>query len=147
MKRIGLLAALVAGGLITLVWVLSFRPDSTSALAPTKAWFRHEWGPFALAALLFPTMLAGILLCQLFQVVVSKPDEQVRFTELMKTLNSGRSWAAMLASPIVFFSTLSSLLELGITSTAFFYALQNGFFCLAIFNTISAKFSQNAGDG
>ena len=92
-------------------------------------------------------MLAGILLCQLFQVVVSKPDEQVRFTELMKTLNSGRSWAAMLASPIVFFSTLSSLLELGITSTAFFYALQNGFFCLAIFNTISAKFSQNAGDG
>jgi hypothetical protein len=96
-------------------------------------------GSIALGVLLFGTMLIGIVAGQLFQEVSSRANERVRLGALLGTLNRGRAWAAMLVSPIVFFSTLSSLLGLGPSPIAFFYAFQNGFFCLAIFNGISAK--------
>jgi hypothetical protein len=93
--------------------------------------------------ILYIFMMFGILLGQLFQEVTSKPEKEVSLKELLKALNRGKSWGAFLASPIVFFSTASSLLELGVSTIALYYALQNGFFCMTIFNGISKRIGQS----
>lgn len=86
---------------------------------------------------LYGTMLGGVLLGQLFAYVIARPNQQIRIKPLLRCLNTGRSWAAALASPLVFFSTFSSLLTLK-GPVMYFYALQDGFFCLTIFNGIAA---------
>ena len=161
MKRFGLVISIVLGLLISFVGVrfspLTIQDEVTSdvyersegdertlRIQPRYALLRSEYHSLILGLLFYATMLAGIALGQLFQEVVAKPDEQVKLKKLLRTLNKGRSWAAMLASPIVFFSTVPSLLALGAVSVAFFYALQNGFFCLAVFNAISAKFTSSS---
>lgn len=139
MKKIWLVIPTVGGLLISLVGVRFSLPVQYAITGDS----RSEYHSFILGALFYATMLAGIALGQLFQEVIAKPDEQVELKKLIRTLNKGRSWAAMLASPIVFFSTVPSLLDLGAVSVAFFYALQNGFFCLAVFNAVSAKFTSS----
>lgn len=147
MKRLGLVISLVGGIFISFVGVrfslLTFRVTGEE-FQSLYAFSLSEYRSLILGLLFYATMLAGIALGQLFQEVIAKPDEQVKLKELIRTLNKGRSWAAMLASPIVFFSTVPSLLALGAVSVAFFYALQNGFFCLAVFNAISAKFTSSS---
>ena len=154
MRRFGLVIAVVGGIAISLIGVLwplllilgQTRPAPLLPDAPLQRLYALERGQAELVIhglLFYVTMLAGIILGQLFQAVIAKPDKQVRVRELLRTLNTGRSWAAMLASPIVFFSTAPSLLALGGGLVAFFYALQNGFFCLTVFNGISAKFTSS----
>lgn len=151
MRRFGLAISIVGGGLISLIGIsfayyalptLSADPDPLRSYKFAKPVLAKPlWEFFIPGLLLYATMLVGIVLSQLFQEVIAKPDEPVKPRDLIRSLSKGRSWAAILASPIVFFSTAPSLLALGPGTVAFFYALQNGFFCLAIFNAISAKFA------
>ena len=143
MKRYGLVISLLIGAFFSFIGVMILYLGPGSEGGGPRFWFSHEWGPLALSFLFFITMIAGIVIGQLFQFVASKPDENIHFTELVQALNKGRSWSAILASPLVFFSTFSSLLAMGATPVAFFYAFQNGFFCLAIFSSMSAKFSRS----
>ena len=152
MKWSGLVLSIGGGGLISFEGVrfalfrIARELSSDPALLPRDATSPGQVPPLLLGALFYGTMLAGVALGQLFQHVTIKPNQQVRIRELLKALNTGRSWAAILASPVVFFATVPSLLALGAVSVSFFYALQSGFFCLAAFSAISAKFTQATPD-
>ncbi len=154
MTKTGLVISIIGGMIISLGAAYISLPDSPSILLSLPFGSIKTLGMFpefanlaipaslVLGILLYCTMLLGIALCHMFQTAMAHPNKPVRFNTLLQSLNKGSSWASFLASPIVFFSSASSLLELGFRPVAFFYALQNGFFCLTIFDGIKARFNK-----
>jgi len=95
--------------------------------------------PIVRGSLLYATMLTGIVLGQLFNYTIARPNRQIHLEPLFRSLNTGRSWAAMLASPVVFFMTFPTVIVVR-ESVVYFYALQTGFFCLSILDGVAKRF-------
>ena len=140
------LALMVLGGLISVVIYNEF--DFTNGengpggkIATQQLWYLLK------PVILFGVMVLGMLFNQLFEILQEQKNKGRKTTNMWKNLLAGirgtTFWMAVVVSPIIFFCSFYLVDSNPNSKASYFFAFQNGFFWINIFNKTELKIKKN----
>jgi hypothetical protein len=136
------LVLVVLGGLISVVIYNEFNVSTEKSIKGGMIASQQVWD-LVKPAILFGMMLLGMFFNQLFEILQEQKNKGMKTTNMWKNFLRGirgiTFWMAVVVSPIIFFCTFYLVDSDPDNKASYFFAFQNGFFWINIFNKTELK--------